>query len=40
MSGILHPLFALLGWATRQDLASQVPYLNEENRILRSRLQA
>ena len=40
MSRILHPLFALLASATRQDLARQVAYLKEENRILRSRLPA
>ncbi|MDB5337759.1 MAG: Integrase core domain protein [Planctomycetaceae bacterium] len=33
MSRILHPLFALLASATRQDLARQVAYLKEENRI-------
>ena len=38
MSRILHPLFALLASATRQELARQVAYLKEENRILRSRL--
>ena len=38
MSRILHPLFALLASATRQDPARQVAYLKEENRILRSRL--
>ena len=35
---ILHPLFALLASVTRQDLARQVAYLKEENRILRSKL--
>lgn len=40
MSRILHPLFALLASATRQELARQVAYLKEENRILRSRLPA
>ena len=35
---VLHPLFALLASATRQDLACQVAYLKEENRILRARL--
>jgi putative transposase len=35
---ILPPLFALLASVTRQDLARQVAYLKEENRILRSRL--
>ena len=40
MNRILHPLFALLASVTRQDLARQVAYLKEENRILRSRLPA
>ena len=40
MSLILHPLFALLASATRQELAGQVAYLKEENRILGSRLPA
>ena len=35
---ILHPLFALLASVTRQDLARQVAYLKEENKILRARL--
>jgi hypothetical protein len=35
---LLHPLFALLASATRQELARQVAYLKEENRILRARL--
>jgi putative transposase len=35
---VLHPLFALLASVTRQDLARQVTYLKEENRILRARL--
>ncbi len=35
---ILHPLLALLACATRQELARQVAYLKEENRILRARL--
>lgn len=35
---ILHPLFALLASVTRQDLARQVAYLKEENRILRAKL--
>ena len=34
MGRILHPLFALLASVTRQDLARQVAYLKEENRIL------
>ena len=38
MGRILHPLFALLASVTRQDLARQVAYLKEENRILRARL--
>ena len=40
MNRILHPLFALLASVTRQDLARQVAYLKEENRVLRSRLPA
>ncbi len=35
---ILHPLLALLACATRQELARQVAYLKEENRLLRARL--
>lgn len=38
MGPILHPSFALLASVTRQDLARQVAYLKEENRILRARL--
>ena len=38
MNPILHPIFALLASVTRQDLARQVAYLKEENRILRARL--
>ncbi len=38
MGRILHPLFALLASVTRQDLARQVAYLKDENRILRFRL--
>lgn len=38
MTRILHPLFALLASATRQELARQVAYLKEENRVLRERL--
>ena len=38
MGLILHPLMALLASATRQELARQVAYLKEENRILRARL--
>jgi len=38
MGRILHPLFALLASVTRQDLARQVAYLKEENKILRARL--
>lgn len=35
---VLHPLLTLLASVTRQDLARQVTYLKEENRILRERL--
>lgn len=38
MTRILHPLLALLASATRQELARQVAYLKEENRILRAQL--
>ncbi len=38
MSLILHPLFALLASVSRQELARQVAYLREENKILRARL--
>src|SRR5690606_3073931 len=38
MGRILHPLFALLASVTRQELARQIAYLKEENRILRARL--
>jgi hypothetical protein len=38
MSTILYPLLAMLACSTRQELARQVAYLKEENRILRSRL--
>ncbi len=38
MNPILHPIFALLASVTRQDLARQVAYLKEENKILRARL--
>lgn len=38
MTRILHPLLALLASATRQELARQVAYLKEENRVLRERL--
>jgi hypothetical protein len=38
MNPILHPIFALLASVTRQELARQVAYLKEENRILRARL--
>lgn len=37
MGRILHPLFALLASVGRQDLARQVAYLKEVNRILRAR---
>ena len=35
---ILHPLLSLLSSFTRQELARQVAYLKEENRVLRERL--
>lgn len=35
---ILHPLLSLLSSVTRQELARQVAYLKEENRVLRARL--
>ena len=35
---ILHPLLSLLSSVTRQELARQVAYLKEENRVLRERL--
>lgn len=38
MGRILHPLLTLLASVTRQELARQVAYLKEENRILRARL--
>lgn len=38
MDRILHPLLSLLASVTRQELARQVAYLKEENRILRARL--
>ena len=38
MNPILHPIFALLASVPRQDLARQVAYLREENKILRARL--
>ena len=38
MTPSLHPLLALLASATRQELARQVAYLKEENRVLRERL--
>jgi putative transposase len=38
MTRLLHPLFALLCSVSRQELARQVAYLKEENRILRARL--
>lgn len=38
MPQFLHPLFAMLACLTRQELARQVAYLKEENRILRARL--
>ena len=38
MAAIFHPLFAMLTCSTRQELARQVAYLKEENRILRARL--
>ena len=38
MARIIHPLLSLLASATRQELARQVAYLKEENRLLRARL--
>jgi len=38
MNRLLHPLLALLASLSRQELARQVAYLREENRILRARL--
>jgi putative transposase len=38
MGCILHPLLSLLASVTRQELARQVRYLIEENKILRARL--
>lgn len=38
MNPILHPIFALLASVTRQELARQVAYRREENKILRARL--
>ncbi len=38
MKPILHPIFALWASATREELARQIAYLKEENRILRARL--
>lgn len=38
MGRIIYPLLSLLASATRQDLARQVSYLKEENRLLRARL--
>jgi len=35
---ILHPLFNLLGSLTHQEMARQVSYLKEENKVLRGRL--
>ena len=35
---IVHPLLSLLASVTRQELARQVAYLKEENRVLRARL--
>jgi hypothetical protein len=35
---ILHPLFHLLGSLTHQEMARQVSYLKEENKVLRERL--
>lgn len=40
MKRFLHPLLSLLASLPRQDLAQQVAYLKEENRILRARLPA
>ena len=38
MSRIFHPLLYMLACATRQELARQVQYLKEENRVLRAKL--
>ncbi len=38
MSRFFHPLLAMMACCTRQELAPQVAYLKEENRILRARL--
>jgi putative transposase len=38
MGRILHPLLASRASVTRLELARQVAYLKEENRILRARL--
>ncbi len=38
MTSLLHPLFVILASLTQQELAKQVTFLREENRILRSRL--
>lgn len=38
MASLLHPLFVVLALLTEQDLARQVVFLREENRVLRSRL--
>ncbi len=38
MAVLLHPLLAMLACCTRQELARQVAYLKEENRILRAKL--
>ena len=38
MASLLHPLLAMLASLTQQDVARQVVFLREENRILRSRL--
>ncbi|RPI61145.1 MAG: integrase [Planctomycetaceae bacterium] len=38
MARFFHPLIAMLSSLTRNDLARQVRYLKEENRILRSKL--
>jgi len=38
MARVFHPLFRMLANSTQRELAAQVRYLKEENRVLRSRL--
>jgi|JI6StandDraft_1071083.scaffolds.fasta_scaffold179263_2 putative transposase len=38
MTFVLHPLLVMLASLTHQELARQVVFLREENRVLRSRL--